>query len=141
VRVAMSDLVAAAIGAAGAVGADRAASTGGHRHRVVSLGLGLGAAAAVYPCARTGFADRRAAARELVAVASYGAVGVAAARRSGTRGHLVAAAGWFAHAAFDAAHGTGPESRLPSWYPAMCAGFDVVLAGLLVVRRPPADGG
>jgi hypothetical protein len=44
----------------------------------------------------------------------------------------VVAIGWAAHAAFDLLHEGGTDTRLPRWYPALCAGFDLVLAERLV---------
>jgi hypothetical protein len=140
VGVTAKDVLAATAGVAGAIATDRAASTRGRRERVVALGLGLAGAAAVYPLARTGLSDRRAAAGEVVALASYGAAGVLAARRAGTDGHLIAGAGWLLHAVFDLVQGEGEESRLPGWYPALCAGFDVAVAGLLAGRQAMLDG-
>lgn len=139
VRFTATDLVAATIGVAGAVGTDRFARVGGPRRHVVSLGLGLAGAAAVYPLARTGVTDRGAFAGELLALASYGAVGVLAARRADSDGRLIAGTGWLLHAAFDLVQGHGQDSRLPRWYPALCAGYDIAVAGLLATR-PAAAG-
>lgn len=135
VRITRSDLAAATIGATLAVVTDSAARRAGSPQRhVVSLSLGLAGAAAVYPLARTGCTDRGAVARELLALGSYGAVSPLAIRRAETDGRLIAGAGWLLHAAFDAIHGHSEDARLPRWYPALCAGFDVVIAGLLAAR-------
>jgi hypothetical protein len=53
-----------------------------------------------------------------------------ATARPARRRQLVAA-GWLAHAGFDAAFVPHDGSRIPAWYPAMCAGYDVALAGRL----------
>lgn len=139
VRLTATDLVAATFGAAGAVGTDRLARVGGPRRQVVSLGMGLAGAAAVYPLARTGVADRRAFAAELLALASYGTMGVLAAQRADSDGRLIAGAGWLLHAVFDLVQGRGQDSRLPRWYPALCAGYDVALVGLLATRPGAAE--
>jgi hypothetical protein len=40
-----------------------------------------------------------------------------------------------AHAGFDAAFShDATASRIPSWYPAACAGYDVAFAALLIGR-------
>jgi hypothetical protein len=46
------------------------------------------------------------------------------------------ALGWAAHAAWDLlTHGTqGASLFVPAWYPAVCAGFDLLLAGYLILR-------
>ncbi|WP_462375148.1 hypothetical protein [Rhodococcus erythropolis] len=38
------------------------------------------------------------------------------------------------HPIFDLLHELGPESRLPDWYPAICAGYDLGVAGHLAVE-------
>jgi hypothetical protein len=141
----------AAAGWAGALLVDGAArrSPGA---RVALHAAGLVAAAAIYPLARVGagrgrpaVAGRVAAAppgvprsagstrgpavdghvvREAAALVLFGAASATAARRSGAGGRRLLAAGWIAHAVFDAAHETGPDSRIPRWYPAFCAGYD-----------------
>lgn len=126
--------MAAAAGVAAAVATDRAARRLGSAGRAVALGWGLVGAAAVYPMARIGRGGSGVPTGELLAVASYGAVGVLAVRRANSDGHLIAGAGWLLHALFDAVHESGSDSHLPEWYPALCAGFDVAIAGLLAAR-------
>jgi hypothetical protein len=45
-------------------------------------------------------------------------------------------AGWLAHVTWDALHhrGRGP-TRVRSWYPALCIGYDVAVAAPLVTGR------
>ncbi|WP_244993218.1 hypothetical protein [Rhodococcus qingshengii] len=51
----------------------------------------------------------------------------------GTARRLVAAS-WAVHPIFDLLHERGPESRLPDWYPAICAGYDLGAAGHLAAE-------
>jgi hypothetical protein len=98
-------------------------------------GAGLVSAAAIYPLARSRWAADGAVARELGGLAATGLLSVAAARRTGSTGAWLLAAGWLSHAAFDVYHEAGPHSRLPAWYPAACAGFDIGMAAALVAPR------
>ena len=92
---------------------------------------GLTIAAAIYPAARRRWrADRRSAA-ELLGLLGYGTASVLAARRPRPRANRLLAAGWASHALFDAAHGHDEASRLPRWYPALCAGYDLVVCAHL----------
>jgi hypothetical protein len=90
----------------------------------------------IYPAARGGRgATRAVAARERLAVVATAGVAAAAVTRSDrTAARRMVAAGWASHALFDAVHDRGPTSRLPGWYPAVCAGYDLALASLLLRR-------
>lgn len=129
------DAAAIAVGAGLAVATDRGARRVTSGSRMAPAGaLGLVTAAAIYPAARIGrAADADVARREWLAVGATVAV-LAAASRSGAGrvARATVAVGWIAHAAFDNLHDRGPTSRLPDWYPAACAGYDVALAGLLL---------
>src|SRR4051794_983394 len=92
---------------------------------------GLAIAAAVYPAARRRWQLDRRSASELLGVIGYGTASVLAARRPRRRANRLLAAGWASHALFDAAHGHDEGSRLPRWYPAFCAGYDLVVCGHL----------
>lgn len=134
-RVTPTDLAGLAVGAA--LGK---ASAAGVRRLVPSsstqlLALTLVPVALIYPAARKSVRGSGAAVlREVTGVAAMTAV--AAASRQTTRPEVVTAAGWLAHAGFDALHGTDHSSRIPGWYPALCAGYDVaVAADLLATRR------
>jgi len=70
---------------------------------------------------------RQRTASELFGVVGCGTASVLAARRPRPRATRVLAAGWASHALFDAAHDHDQGSRLPRWYPAFCAGFDLVV--------------
>ena len=104
-----------------------------HAH-LAYAGAGLVIAAAIYPAARSGWKPGGAVYRELGGLAAFGALSVAGARRTSAAGSLLLAGGWLAHAVFDVQHDSGPDSRIPSWYPAFCAGYDVGMAAALIAR-------
>jgi hypothetical protein len=89
--------------------------------------VGLAFVAGIYPAARRRWRLDRSSASEVVGVAAFGTGSVVAARRSRPRATRLLAAGWASHALFDIAHGHDDGSRLPSWYPAFCATYDLVL--------------
>ena len=127
-----SNLVSAAIGAAAGVGTDLVAARRPPRQRVLVLAGGLISAAAIYPLARRRRPLGVPLLRELAGVAAAGAVASTAARTTTRRGRTLVAAGWAAHVAFDALHDGGDDSLIPDWYPAMCAGYDLAVAGRLL---------
>lgn len=126
-----ADLIAGAVGLAAAFAADRAAGRLFPEHRERIHGLGLLGAAAIYPAAHRWGHEGGGASYELAGLAGFGAVGLHGWRR-GARAAPVVAAGWATHMLFDARFGHGPATRLPAWYPAMCAGYDLAIAGLLL---------
>jgi hypothetical protein len=74
------------------------------------------------------------------ALLAFGAVGAAAARGTSSNAARVVAAGWAAHALFDLVHDGGQHSRIPDWYPALCAGYDLSVAAILLRPTPTAPG-
>lgn len=96
------------------------------------LAFSLVPVALVYPLARTAVRDKQAVLREIGGVAAMAAATALAARSD--RATRVTAWGWLAHAAFDLVHDPGRDSRLPGWYPALCAGFDAGVAWDLLAR-------
>lgn len=99
--------------------------------------LGLVVAAAIYPAARRSRRASVPAAREAAGVAV--ATGLAVAGSRFGRGPSPAvcrrgllALGWLGHAMFDVNHEAGEGGRLPSWYPDLCAGYDVAFAAALL---------
>ena len=100
-------------------------------YHVGCYAVGLAAAAAIYPAARRRWRLDRRSAGELLGVIGYGTASVLAARRPTPLANRLLAAGWASHAVFDAAHGHDESSRLPRWYPALCAGYDLVVSGHL----------
>lgn len=70
--------------------------------------------------------------REVAAVGVTVAVGLVSAGAPRRTRRRLLAVGWLSHAAFDAVHRRNSSSYLPASYPALCAGFDVAVAGLLM---------
>lgn len=120
-----------AAGAALAAGNLRLLASQPSARQAVLWGVGLSVAGAVYPTARKQWRPDAAAARELLGLVGYTAVAVAACRQLPPTGTRIAAAGWASHALFDLAHRHSEGSRLPDWYPAVCAGYDLVVASHL----------
>ena len=121
----MRPVVAAVIGAASALGEDVLAQRRVADRRVALTAAALVGAATIYPLGRRGFGDRL---ERLTLAASVVLVGASAALPS-ARGRQLVAAGWLAHAGFDAAFAQRRgDSRIPTWYPPMCAGYDAMVA-------------
>ncbi|HEY2205949.1 MAG TPA: hypothetical protein VGH99_15865 [Pseudonocardia sp.] len=98
-------------------------------------------AAAVYPVARRRTAGSRPeVVSELSSVAAGTAVAAFGMWRGGSTGRAIVAAGWLGHAGYDLVHHRGAGSRLPGWYPAVCAGFDVGMAAVLAADPELTDG-
>lgn len=126
------NVVAAVLGAGAALAIGATGEKVAPGRRTELAGVGLLTAAAIYPAARRrSFGDLK---EKAVLVAACGVV-VGAGVRGGRRGRALVAGGWFAHAGFDAAFTPHRASRIPSWYPAMCAGYDVALAARLATAR------
>lgn len=96
-------------------------------------GISLVGAAAVYPAARRRNGSSGGLAVEIGVLAATAALTAVAARADTTTGRRLVAAGWAGHAAFDFLQGASDDSRLPAWYPPVCAGFDVAYAARLGV--------
>jgi hypothetical protein len=128
----LRDVVAGAVGAAAAIAVDRAVDQTMPSFRTESAAAGLITAAVIYPLARRrGFGNLG----EKAVLALATGIVVAAAAKPNRRTELIAA-GWIAHAAFDGAFRPNREvSRIPGWYPAMCAGYDVALGARLLLPR------
>jgi hypothetical protein len=120
-------IVAAALGATAAVGADVVTTRVQPKRRTEASAAGLVTAAAIYSLARRrSFGNGR---EKITLVAALALVGAALGQPEKAR--LIVAGGWLAHAGFDAAFTSRDDSRIPSWYPAMCAGYDVAAAARL----------
>src|SRR3954452_12606433 len=100
-------------------------------YHVLFYAAGLTSAAAIYPAARRRWRLDRQSAGELVGLLGYGGASLLAAKRPRPRANRLLAAGWASDALFDAAHGDDDSSRLPRWYPALCAGYDLVVCAHL----------
>jgi hypothetical protein len=125
------------VGAALAGLSDLAVTRFAARRRVPLFAVGLVAAAAIYPLFRSSRPRSAPVVRELAALLAFGAVGTAAVRGRSPNAGRVVAAGWAAHALFDMVHDAGQHSRIPGWYPAFCAGYDLGVAAILL-RPPPS---
>lgn len=99
--------------------------------QVVLHAAGIAVVAAIYPAARRHWRLDRSSAGEVLGVIGYGAASVVAARRPRPQAKRLLAAVWASHALFDLTHGHDENSRLPRWYPAWCAGYDLAVAGHL----------
>lgn len=125
-------LAAFAVGGILGIASDRPLAKQTSSRRVTAYAAGLVGAAVVYPTAHLG---RRAHSdvltREWIAVLATTTLFLGAAFLPKPWSARVIAGGWLAHAAFDLAHERGSSSRLPRWYPALCAGYDVGVAALL----------
>lgn len=131
-----ADIVGLAVGAAAAGGTLAGLRRSSPRATATLSAAGLAVAAAVYPLARRSRPADARAGRELAALAGYGIASVAAARRAPRQATALLAAGWASHALFDMTHHIDDGTLLPSSYPALCAGYDLVLAaGLLGAAR------
>jgi hypothetical protein len=128
-KVTQTLLIAAAGGLAGAL-THRAAQRSGRP--VAASAVLLVGAAVTYRFTDPGAAPGPERTRELTAVGATMATGVASALVPSRTGQRILAAGWLAHAVFDAVHHRNDTSHLPGWYPAFCAGFDTVVAGQLI---------
>jgi hypothetical protein len=126
--IGVRNVLGLAVGAAAAVGVDKVTDEVMPARRLDGAALGLLTAAGIYPAARRrGFGTRG----EKAVLISAGAVVAAAAALPARRAQLLAA-GWIAHAGFDALFTPHRESRIPSWYPAVCAGYDLALGARLL---------
>jgi hypothetical protein len=132
--------LAVAAGAGAAWGVDELFARWLPAVRVRGYAVGLVGAAAIYPALRTAHRGSRRGRRELAATAGYGVLAVLASSTGiGASASRVIAAGWASHALFDLVHATDEHTRLPNWYPAMCAGYDIAAAALLL--RPRTEPG
>ncbi len=121
------------------IAADRSISRRNPTRRTVVYAAGLVGAAVVYPISHLGrTADSAVLTREWIAVLATAAVYVGASILPAQGAARLTAGGWLGHAVFDHGHDRGGSSRLPQWYPMLCAGFDVGVATLLCVSNTPA---
>ncbi len=125
------DVSAFAVGGLLSIATDRSISRRNPTHRTVIYAAGLGAAV-VYPLSHLGrTANSTVLEREWIAVVATAAVLVGATILPERGAARLTAGGWLAHAIFDRAHDRGASSRLPQWYPALCAAYDVGVGTLL----------
>lgn len=97
------------------------------------FGLGLAIASLLYVIFALAQGAARAALMEAGGVALFGAVVVAGIRWS----PYWLAAGWLAHVAWDLAlHPIDHSGYAPWWYPVLCIGFDLMVAGFIMAGSP-----
>jgi hypothetical protein len=128
----MDNGVSAAIGTALGIGTSIVSESRPPKQRAMILAGGLVVAAAIYPIARRNRKLGAPMAREIAGLVASGAIVTTAAQSTHKKARNVVATGWAAHAVFDMVHDGGGDSLIPSWYPAMCAGYDLAVAGRLV---------
>lgn len=93
------------------------------------FGIGLVVAATYYVVEVILAAAWRELPLELFGLALFGVLGILGFR--GRRWLL--AAGWAGHVAWDVVYHTGGRGAyVPEWYPMLCVGFDIFLAGFIV---------
>jgi hypothetical protein len=72
---------------------------------------------------------------ELIGLAIFGLLTIIGLRLS----PLVVAAGWVAHMVWDLSlHSDAHASYAPEWYPIMCVGFDIFVAGYVTAQNWPS---
>ncbi|HLM58449.1 MAG TPA: DUF6010 family protein [Pyrinomonadaceae bacterium] len=105
----------------------------GPKRELKTYAAGLVLAALIY----LGFAAAGGAALDWVALEAGGLALFTAAALPGVRGKARALAlGCAAHSAWDLLlHGQAGAAFVPDWYPSVCAGFDLVLALYISLRR------
>jgi len=104
--------------------------------RVLWAAVGLVVAALVYPMTRRRPGLDPSEGWTVLSACVIAALSVGCPERSA---RSLLGVSWMCHALFDLAFGHGSSTwRLPRWYPALCAGFDVAYgARLLRVSRGP----
>jgi hypothetical protein len=130
------DVAAVAVGAASGLAVENLTRKLFPTARTELGAAGLITAAAIYPMARGASRVSLASAREVAGVAAATTVVTKARGRGAMTARALIAAGWASHALFDAKHDAGPGGRLPRWYPALCAGYDLAFAAALLRPTP-----
>lgn len=98
------------------------------------LAVGLAAAALIYVGLALPGADPRWLLLETAGLAVFGALAWL-----GRSSALWLATGWVAHVAWDVGlHLDRPQSVVGAWYPLLCVGFDLIVAGHLLRAAPVA---
>lgn len=98
--------------------------------RVLWAAAGLVVAALVYPMARRKPGLDASEAWTVLSACVIAAVSVGCPERTA---RPLLGVGWMCHAIFDLAFGHGSSTwRLPRWYPALCAGFDIAYGARLL---------
>ena len=134
-----SSVCGLSVGVGGGLLADVLISRWTPDRRVLCAAVGLVVAALVYPLARRRLGLDPS---EACTVLSACVVASMSVGRPGRWSRLLLGVGWMCHALFDMAFGHGSSTwRLPRWYPALCAGFDIAYgARLLQAGEGPESG-
>jgi len=105
------------------------ARTRGPTTQVRLLALGLVVAALIYVGLAVTGAGRHWLALEATGLAAFGLLAWLGVRVA----DWWLALGWVAHVAWDVGlHLERPQAVVPEWYPLLCVGFDLVVAGFLL---------
>jgi len=107
----------------------------GHRRPALPLAAGLFIAALIYLPPAAIRAGASASWLEASGVFAFGLLALAGVRLS----PWLLVAGWSMHAGWDLLlHPVTHDGYVPGWYPALCVGFDILVAGygLALVLRP-----
>ena len=107
----------------------------GHRRPAIPLAAGLFIAALIYLPLVAIRADASAGWLEATGLFAFGVLALAGARLTA----WLLVAGWSMHVGWDLLlHPVGDGGYVPGWYPALCVGFDILVAGyaLALVLRP-----
>jgi len=99
--------------------------------------IGLVIAALIYPAFAVINGGVRHVGTEVIGVAVFSTIALLGLRLS----PLLLAFGWTAHVAWDVLlhWGDGTSAYVPSWYPTVCVGFDLLLAGYIVAALRSRD--
>jgi hypothetical protein len=125
-----STLCGLSVGVGSALLADVLISRRTADRRVLWAAVGLVVAALVYPPARRRPRPDPSEAWTVLSACVIAAVSVGCPERSA---RSLLGVGWMGHAVFDLVFGHGSStSRLPRWYPALCAGFDIAYGARLL---------
>jgi hypothetical protein len=125
-----SNLYGLSVGVGSGLLADVLISRGMADRRVWWAAVGLVVAALVYPMTRRRPGLDPSEAWTVLSACVIAAVAVRCPERLACS---LLGAGWMCHALFDMAFGHGSSTwRLPQWYPALCAGFDVAYGARLL---------
>ena len=107
------------------------------RHPASVFGAGLIVAAAIYVLFAVAAGDTHAAMIELGGLIAFGAFAACSLRWS----RFLIGFGWLAHIAWDLfLHPVQFSGIAPWWYPAICIGFDILVAGFAFSTFWPGSG-
>ncbi len=98
--------------------------------------IGLVIAALIYPAFTVINGGMSRVGTEVIGVAVFSTIALLGLRLS----PVLLAFGWTTHVAWDVLlHGGDGSAYVPSWYPTVCVGFDLLLAGYIVAALRSRD--